>query len=161
VQAPLVLAYDGSDAASRAIETAGAVFGGGPALVVFVWRPLSTMMLWNPVLGGPGPLKDAADEIDASGAEHAAQVAAEGVEKARRAGFEAEPVVARDDGGWGPIVELARERDARAIVLGSHGTSAIRSLVLGSVAAGVVNHATRPVMVVPAEQRESRPAGSG
>jgi nucleotide-binding universal stress UspA family protein len=36
-------------------------------------------------------------------------------------------------------------------VIGSHGISSITSVVLGSVAAGVVHHSTRAVLVVPHE----------
>jgi nucleotide-binding universal stress UspA family protein len=50
------------------------------------------------------------------------------------------------------IVEEARNRKAAYIVLGSHGHSALRDAVLGSVAAAVVKTATCPVLVVPPVQ---------
>jgi hypothetical protein len=42
---PVLLAYDGSEGAARAIETAGAILHGGPAVVAVVWRPLSSFLL--------------------------------------------------------------------------------------------------------------------
>ena len=146
---PVILAYDGSDGARRAIDVAGELHGGGPAVVVFVWKPLSAMMLWNPVLGGPGPLKDAADEIDSAGAEEAERIAAEGAARARAAGFDAEPLAVRDAGTWQPIVKIARERDARLVVVGYRGAHGDRALFPGSVASGVLHHSSTPVLVVP------------
>src|SRR5215218_221523 len=53
---------------------------------------------------------------------------------------------------WPSLIALAGEHDARLIVVGSHGISPVTSALLGSVAAGVVHHAKRPVLVVPAER---------
>lgn len=46
------------------------------------------------------------------------------------------------------IVELAQRLGADAIVMGTHGRSAIGNLVLGSVATRVVHRAAVPVMLV-------------
>jgi nucleotide-binding universal stress UspA family protein len=54
------------------------------------------------------------------------------------------------------IVARAKELDARYIVLGSHGHSAFYDLVVGSTAAGVLKRATCPVVVVPAQPKETR-----
>lgn len=51
--------------------------------------------------------------------------------------------------------EVAEERGAAAIVVGSRGRSASRELLLGSVAKAVLHHAHRPVLVVPAPSRAS------
>jgi nucleotide-binding universal stress UspA family protein len=40
--------------------------------------------------------------------------------------------------------------DAEAIVVGARELSALGRFVLGSVSSGLVHHATRPVLVVPA-----------
>jgi nucleotide-binding universal stress UspA family protein len=48
---------------------------------------------------------------------------------------------------WDGICRAARERDVDLIVIGSHGYSGI-DRVLGTVAAKVVNHADRNVLVV-------------
>src|SRR5581483_6860294 len=50
------------------------------------------------------------------------------------------------------ICRIARERDARLIVVGSHGWGAARRLLSGSVSTGLVHSAPCPVLVVrPAE----------
>jgi nucleotide-binding universal stress UspA family protein len=46
------------------------------------------------------------------------------------------------------IVRLAREEQADAIVLGTHGRSGLRHLLMGSVAEEVVRNAECPVMTV-------------
>jgi len=46
------------------------------------------------------------------------------------------------------IIELAKRNDYDLIVMGSRGRSAIKELLLGSVAQKVTHHAKCPVMVV-------------
>jgi nucleotide-binding universal stress UspA family protein len=46
------------------------------------------------------------------------------------------------------IVEIADEYEAAVIVLGSQGRSTRKSILLGSVSHEVVQHSSRPVLVV-------------
>jgi nucleotide-binding universal stress UspA family protein len=48
------------------------------------------------------------------------------------------------------IIREAREMNADLLVLGSHGLSGVKRLVLGSVAESVLRHAPQPVLIVPA-----------
>ena len=160
---PALLCFDGSDDARRAIAEAGALLGGGPALVVHVWEPLSALILRNPLIHSPGPLVEQAAELDAAGDEAARLLAEEGARIARTAGFDAEPVsIKADDRVWARIVELAEKRDARAVVLGPRGLSRVGSALLGSVSSGVVHHCRRPVLVIPprAEDRDAPAPGA-
>jgi nucleotide-binding universal stress UspA family protein len=149
---PVLLCHDGSEPSARAIAAAGELLGGGPAVVLHVWRPLSTIALWNPLLGHPtsGPLKEAADELDEAGAERARQVAGEGARLARDAGFDAQPrTVSSDRKEWREIVRAAERCDARVVVLGSRGQDGAGAPLLGGVANAVVHHCRRPVLVIP------------
>lgn len=47
------------------------------------------------------------------------------------------------------IVAAADDEGAAMVVVGSRGRSAVREIILGSVAMGIVHHSHRPVMVVP------------
>ena len=47
------------------------------------------------------------------------------------------------------LVDVANARDARMIIVGSHGESALRGVLLGSTAYRLVHQSTRPVLVVP------------
>jgi nucleotide-binding universal stress UspA family protein len=47
------------------------------------------------------------------------------------------------------VVELARDRNARQIVVGSRGLGAVAGALLGSVSSAIIHRADRPVLVVP------------
>ena len=51
------------------------------------------------------------------------------------------------DAGWRPLAAAAEAERAAVIVVGSRGRGAIRSTMLGSVSAGLVHNAERPVLV--------------
>jgi nucleotide-binding universal stress UspA family protein len=114
-----------------------------------VWLPLSHVLLWNPFIEGPGPLVEQAETLDEHGRQAAAQLAEAGAELAREAGLSATALLTETQHGiWRVLLRCADEHDARAIVIGSHGMSGPTGL-LGCVAAGVVHHAQRPVLVTP------------
>jgi nucleotide-binding universal stress UspA family protein len=60
------------------------------------------------------------------------------------------------------LVRVAREKEVDTIVMGSHGRSSVRRLLLGSVAEGVMRKSSVPVLVVhatvPAAAHEDRNA---
>ena len=139
---PVVLAYDGTDLAAHAIEQAGALLAATPeALVVTVWQPFDV---------GFTPAGDMGfDAADAAEVRQAAeQTAAAGAERAQAAGFRASPLAVEASPTWKGLVELAEERDAQLIVLGSHGRSGLGGAVLGSVAASIAAHWRRSVLIV-------------
>jgi Universal stress protein family len=76
--------------------------------------------------------------------EKARDVAKEGADLARTAGFDAEPLAERGSPVWARIVEVADENDAAVVVIGSHGRSGVRYAVMGSVATAVAQHSKRP-----------------
>jgi nucleotide-binding universal stress UspA family protein len=47
------------------------------------------------------------------------------------------------------VVELARDRNAPLIVVGSRGLGAAAGALLGSVSSAIIHRADRPVLVVP------------
>jgi nucleotide-binding universal stress UspA family protein len=137
---PVLFAYDGSDFAKAAIEVAGRQLGSGrPAIVLTVWQPLEAV----PFSGVAGTNQ----EIDDGFAEQAMQVAEEGAELAKAAGFDARPLTERGTPTWRSIVDAADEKDASLIVLGSHGRTGIMELMLGSVAGAVASHTKRAVLI--------------
>jgi nucleotide-binding universal stress UspA family protein len=139
---PVLFAYDGSDHAKAAIEEAGRQLRTGrAALVLTVWEPLESI----PFMGAPWTSMPAGvmEEI----AERALQAATEGAELARTAGFDAQPLADRGTPVWTRIVELADENKAAIVVLGSHGRTGLRYVLMGSVATAVAHHVKRPVMI--------------
>jgi nucleotide-binding universal stress UspA family protein len=148
---PALLGYDGSDVAQRAIERAAELVGGGAAVVLTVWEPTAAFAGYDPLSGvseGMGRAAGLEAEMDDIGAQVAQRTAEQGAELAREHGFDA---TARTAEGkvWRTIVDVADELDARAIIVGTRGHSGLQSLMIGSVANGVVHHSDRPVLVIP------------
>ena len=143
-QGPLILCYDGSDAAERAIRIAPVLVGRGrEARVLYAYKPTERSLgVAQGVAGG---------RIDAPvlGEAEAHGVVERGVAIARDAGFEADPLLLEADRRTAEIVAgKAEELDAPAIVIGTRGLSGLKTAVLGSVAREVVNAYHRPVVLV-------------
>ena len=51
------------------------------------------------------------------------------------------------------IVGYAARRDAKWIVMGSHGRSGLSRFLVGSVAEGVLRHSSVPVLIVPMQRK--------
>jgi nucleotide-binding universal stress UspA family protein len=138
---PILIAYDGSDYAKEAIKQAGEQLRDGRrAIVLTVWQPYSAMGL----VGAPAVVPV---EMEQNIEREARRVAEEGVRLARRAGFDAEPLVEQGDPVWQRIVEAAEEHDADILVMGSHGRTGISRVLLGSVAGTAASHTHRPVLI--------------
>jgi nucleotide-binding universal stress UspA family protein len=153
---PVVVAYDGSAEATAAVREAATLFGARPLVVLTVWEPgLAAMAMATGIdqVGAtyrPDPVEMVA--IDRAERDHAARVAAGGVELARELGAAAEPLAVPDEVEVvETIAAIAEERDACAIVIGSRGLGRIRRL-LGSTSQGLLRHTRRPVLVVRAPQ---------
>jgi nucleotide-binding universal stress UspA family protein len=147
---PVVFAYDGSELAKAAVEEAGRQLGKGrDALVVTVWEPMDV---------GFVPLRgtefDAARTVEVQQA--AEETAADGASLAKAAGFQAQSTTTRARPTWKGIVEVADQQDASLIVLGSHGSTGLAGVLVGSVAAAVAAHARRPVLIA---HRRAEPSG--
>ena len=150
---PIVIGFDGSPSAQVAIREAAALLGGRPALVVTVWEPgLAYAASVPSSLDLPAAPVDVttAAEIDDALDQRAHRLAEQGVALAKEAGFvSAEAVIAADESNVAEtIVEVARERDAQAIVVGSRGLSGLKARLAGSTSKHVLQHADRPVVVI-------------
>jgi nucleotide-binding universal stress UspA family protein len=152
-QGPVLFAYDGSDNAKAAIERAGAVLEHGRAVAATAWTTFEGAAP-AALLALPGNMvREGAQALDEANRETAEELAAEGAELARAAGFDAEPRAVRCTGPFfAGLLETADELDARAIVAGSRGRSALRAAVLGSVSTGLLHHTRRPVVIVRADE---------
>jgi nucleotide-binding universal stress UspA family protein len=153
---PILIGYDGSAAAEHAVREAGELLGPRPALVVVVWKQglgFELLELPTATIGLPPAQLDirAAFEIDEAMQERAQQLAQKGAGLAREAGFEADGLAVADDVEVPvseTILKVARERDAKALVLGAHGHGGAAEVILGSTTRDVVRRAACPVLVV-------------
>jgi nucleotide-binding universal stress UspA family protein len=149
---PVLIAYDGSDDARHAIETAGELFAGRKAIVLHVWSPVAL------IASRYGAMVALPASSDQQIEDAALTISAEGVAIASEAGLDARPESAEctDWGTWHAILDAADEYEASVIVIGARGLSSFKSFVLGSVSHGVAQHAHRAVLVVPHLVRSDR-----
>ena len=148
----ILIAYDGSESADAAISAAGDLLGSasGDAVVLSVWEPLVDQALRAMRFGGRLPVMTDVTAVDAQSEEQARQLAEHGARRAGEAGFEARPLWVADKRAIADtIVDRAEELDVDLIVLGARGLTGIRAF-LGSVSNHVLQHAHRPVLVIPA-----------
>jgi nucleotide-binding universal stress UspA family protein len=139
---PVLFAYDGSELANLAIEQAGRELASGrDALVVCVWQPVDVGFVPT-----GGRHLDAGDASEVCRA--AEETAAHGAALAVSAGFHTQSLAIQGAPTWKGIVQVAEERGASLIVLGSHRRSGLAGYVLGSVASAVVMHAAPSVLIV-------------
>jgi nucleotide-binding universal stress UspA family protein len=92
----------------------------------------------------------------------AVTLSTEWASRARQQGVEVETVV-RVETPHKLLREEAERTHAILVVVGTHGRTGARRLVLGSVAEKVVRHSDRPVLVVPSgsKPRATRQSGRG
>jgi nucleotide-binding universal stress UspA family protein len=147
---PVIVGFDGSDAAREAVSAAGRLLAAREVLVETVWRPY-TPVAGGGVAGAPvAVITRAAEEIDKEIAAGARIMAEDGARLAAAAGLEARGKPVQAVGTvWRTLIHSAREQRAPAVVVGSRGRSAAGAALLGSVSSGLVHHAGVPVLVVP------------
>ena len=149
----ILLCYDGSPDAQAAIDEAARLLPSERATVLTVWERFVDVMARTGAGLAWGTATVHPDEIDVEAEKSARVRAEEGVERAARAGLDAEPrAVVLDKTIAEAILAEAEAIDARAIVLGTRGLTGLKSLLMGSVSHGVLLHADRPVVVVPSPE---------
>jgi nucleotide-binding universal stress UspA family protein len=143
-----LVATDGSDHAVSAARRGAALLAVDAVLLVCAVDPpaVATAGLESGFAGGLAT----SEEIDEawSAVKANAQDALDRTAAALPDRGAVEMLIVDGDAG-SAICELATERDADAIVIGSRGHGAVRRALLGSVSTYVVKHAPCPVVIVP------------
>jgi nucleotide-binding universal stress UspA family protein len=138
----VLFAYDGSELAKLAIEEAGRQLASGrEALIICVWQPADVGFV--PV-GEQHFDADNASEVRKA----AEQTAAHGASLAEKAGFHTQSLAIEGAPSWKRISQVAEERDASLIVLGSHRRKGLSGHLLGSVSAAVAANSPSSVLIV-------------
>jgi nucleotide-binding universal stress UspA family protein len=148
---PVIVAYDGSDGAKRAIEVVGRLLSGHAVVVVHAWDPAVHQSVAARALAGPGDeLRSIVALLRDSAAGDATATTQAGVDTARAAGLDAVGDTVESHGGaWRGVAAAAQTHGASVIAVGSRGHGAARSALLGSVSSGLVQNAELPILVVP------------
>jgi nucleotide-binding universal stress UspA family protein len=131
---PVVVGYDGSDAARRGLLRAALLAGGRlPLIVVSVSQPAIRSPAGETLVEASLP-----EETDALLDEAASLLAARGAEFSTRAEEGAPADV---------LVRIARETDAALVVVGVRGRSFVARALVGSVPADLVERAPCDLLV--------------
>ncbi len=146
----ILIAYDGSEDAKCAIRHAGSLMSGQPAIVLTVWEPYTQILARTTApFGMVAGVQDVSD-IDVASRQSAEEHADEGTALGRCAGLDATPRVRpKGDSIADTILCEADRANASAIVVGTRGLSGLGSMLMGSVSHAVLQHADRPVIIVP------------
>lgn len=125
----ILIAYDGSVDAQAAIDRAGELMKGQPAVVLTVWERLVDVVART---GAGMPIGEVDYErLDQSSEEQARERAEEGAERATRAGLEPQARTGvREDSIAATILAQADEVGASAIVMGTRGLTGFKSLLM-------------------------------
>ena len=140
----ILICYDGSEEAERAIDMAAALLGPRAAVVLTV-APATTFAegvaaTSSLVPGGAFEDLNRAEALRRAGA---------GAVRARRAGLDAEARATIASTTWQGIVDVADEIGASVIIIGSREAGRFRKFPAGSISHDLARHARRPVLIVP------------
>jgi nucleotide-binding universal stress UspA family protein len=140
---PILICFDGSENARRAIDAAADLLSKRRAVLLEVMPPLTAEEEEAALFTPTNP-----DSIEQRVRDERRTVR-RGVQLARAKGLEAEDRIDVAAPIWQGIVDVADEIDASVIVVGSRGLSGAREIWEGSLSHDLMHHAGRPILVVP------------
>lgn len=141
----IVVGVDFSDRSRRALDAATGLARDLGASLVLVHAFTMLPHVAGPRNTNPDPITQVELEVEM---EEAVELTAAWANEARKAGLEVETVAveaAPDEA----ILDAAKRHHALLVVVGTHGRTGLKRLLLGSVAETVVQQSDRPVLVVP------------
>jgi nucleotide-binding universal stress UspA family protein len=158
----ILFAYDGSAEVDAAIAAAGKLLGGrdAQAIVLSVWEPVLVEAPHAARLGGRVAIATDVAEVGDRSERDARRLAERGTQLAGELGFNALAAWVSDERDVAAaIVRQADEPDVELVVVGSRGLTGI-SAFLGSVSQHVLQHAHRPLLVIPPDESPAASTGS-
>jgi nucleotide-binding universal stress UspA family protein len=156
---PVVIAFDASATAIRALRVAAELLAPRSALVVVVWEAGAAYDLATIPSAGlelPPVQLDlrAAAEFDQALYANAEQLAQHGAAVASSLGMPSEGLAVADElTVVDTLLRVVVDVDAAAVVVGRHGHSALHDVLVGSTAKELLRRAPCPVLVVQRDER--------
>jgi nucleotide-binding universal stress UspA family protein len=151
---PIVIGFDGTPVSEQALHESAALCAERRALVVVVWEA-GRAFEYAPLGASPVGLAPTTLDIrtvietDRVRYESAQRLAEQGAALARSDGMEADGLAVADDVTVADtLVRVARELDAKAVVVGAHRRGRLSEMLLGSTSRDVLMLAPCPVVVV-------------
>ncbi len=144
----VIIGYDGTDEAKRAVDFAARTLQITSAVVVYVWSDGPAVTAVGPVGTVPVVLPQQQQEIE----DAARAVAAGGAARARAVGLDAAAAVRYGVGSSDVarvLHDVADEYAAELIVVGRRPSSLLENALRGSVSGAALRHERQPVLVVP------------
>jgi nucleotide-binding universal stress UspA family protein len=149
---PLVVGYDGSEHAQRAVAACGRLLAGRPAIVVHAWTsPLKRTLTGRAVQAVPlDEVRGIVADFDETLAGGARDEAEHGARAATAAGLDATARAVESGGSIAQtLLTVAGDAGASALIVGRRGRGAVAAAVLGSVSAALAHATDRPLLIVP------------
>lgn len=152
---PVLFCYDGSEDSAAAMAAAGELIARPvPAVVLTVWQTAAALLARA---GGFAVGYGDERQFDAEETRLAWEAAEDAAARGRELGYETIARVEQaKESAARTIIDVADELDARLVVCGRRGRGIVTSTLLGSVSHGVLEHAGRPVLIVPKTRPERR-----
>ncbi|HLF17254.1 MAG TPA: universal stress protein [Candidatus Thermoplasmatota archaeon] len=147
---PILVAVDFSPCSRAALDAAAGLAEDMEVPVVLVHALTALPAGTDPA--APDPVTAVRLEVDEG---EAIELSTEWAGRLRKRGLDVE-TVARRGKPADIILKEAKARNAALVVVGTHGRTGFRHLVLGSVAEAVVRRSDRPVLAVPDPQAKAR-----
>jgi nucleotide-binding universal stress UspA family protein len=151
----ILICYDGSPSARRALEVAAHTLGGTPVVLLHVWNPPDRIIA---DAFGVGEHEHALpyERLEDLSRQRAGEVIADGLTLAEQLKLSVTSRLERNQSTvWRMIIDVADELSSELIVCGTHGRTAMEADLLGSVSNALAHHARRPVLIVPSAPRNS------
>ncbi len=142
----ILCAYDGSDHAKKALESAMAICKEKPNAELHIIHTIKFEPLPHNIYGEMG-VTVAQSEYMELAKKHGEHTLNEAVDSVKNAGLKAHGVLYYGDPA-STILEFANENDVDLIVMGSRGLSTFKELFLGSVSHKITQSAKCSVLIV-------------
>ena len=155
----MLIAYDGSENADRALEYAAKLLKPGTVQILTAWEPIARQQARAASRTGMHQATMTSDNLEDDPAyAEAVQVCRQGIAAAEKLGMYGKAhLVESATTIASAIVDAAQELDVDVIITGTRALTGFRALWSQSIAETIVKNAGVPVLVVPPENEDDDP----